>query len=42
MLAANHRAGRVQQRVHVVAEPLTAYLRYELTWQYGPNAAAGE
>jgi hypothetical protein len=28
--------------VHVVAEPPTAYMRYELTWQYGPNAAAGE
>ena len=42
MLTANHGAGKVQQRVHVVAEPPTAYMRYELTWQYGPNAAAGE
>ena len=42
MLTANHRAGKVQQRVHVVAEPPIAYMRYELTWQYGPNAAAGE
>jgi len=42
MLAANHRAGKVQQRVHVVAEPPTPYMQYELTWQYGPNAAVGE
>lgn len=30
------------QRVHVVTEPLSDYLRYELTWEYGPNADAGE
>jgi hypothetical protein len=42
VLTANRRAGKVQQRVHVVAQPPTAYMRYELTWQYGPNAAAGE
>jgi hypothetical protein len=34
--------GRVMQRVHVIREPLSDYLRYELTWSYGPNAAAGE
>lgn len=38
-----HRAaGRVMQRVHTVLEPLSAYLRFELTWAYAPNAAAGE
>ena len=42
MLTANRRAEKVQQRVHVVAEPPTGYIQYELTWQYGPNAAAGE
>ena len=26
------------QRVHVVVEPLTAYLRYELAWSYTPEA----
>lgn len=36
------RSGRSVQRVHVVREPLTDYLRYELTWSYAPNAAAGE
>lgn len=30
------------RRVHVVREPLSDYLRFELTWEYGPNAAAGE
>lgn len=30
------------QRVHVVREPLSAYLRFELTWEYGPNVEAGE
>jgi hypothetical protein len=35
-------AGRSISRVHVVREPLTPYLRYELTWSYGDNVAAGE
>jgi len=35
-------AGKVLQRVHVVEEPLTDYLRYEIGWSYGPNVAAGE
>ena len=35
-------AGKVFQRVHVVDEPLTDYLRYEIGWSYAPNAAAGE
>lgn len=30
------------QRVHVIREPLTDYLRFELTWEYGPNVEAGE
>lgn len=41
-IAANRRAGKLQQRVHVVAEPLSEYMRFELTWSYGPNVAAGE
>lgn len=41
-LRANRDAGRTQQRVHVVIEPITDYLAYELTWEYGPHAAAGE
>lgn len=35
-------AGVLIQRVHVVTEPLTDYLRFELAWAYPPNAAAGE
>lgn len=42
MIRRNVAAGRAVQRVHVVVEPLTEYLRYELTWAYGRNAAAGE
>lgn len=34
-------AGRVLQRVHIVQEPLTDYLRYELQ-HYATNARAGE
>ena len=29
-------------RVHVCREPLTLYLRYELTWSYAASTAAGE
>jgi hypothetical protein len=36
------RAGKVMQRVHVIVEPLTDYLRYEIGWSYGPNVEAGE
>ncbi len=35
-------AGKVMQRVHVVAEPLTEYLRFEINWSYPLNAAMGE
>lgn len=42
MIEANHRAGKLQQRVHVVTEPLSPYMQFELTWAYAPNARAGE
>ncbi|MGH3997807.1 MAG: DUF6879 family protein [Pseudonocardiaceae bacterium] len=42
LLRAHRDAGRVQQRVHVVTEPITDYVAYELTWEYGPHTAAGE
>jgi hypothetical protein len=42
MLRAHRDSGRVQQRVHVVTEPITDYLAYELCWEYGPHTAAGE
>ena len=42
LLRANRDAGRTQQRVHVVTEPVTDYLAYELTWEYGPHTTAGE
>ncbi len=34
--------GCTMQRVHVVREPITEYLRFELTWGYQPNVEAGE
>ncbi|GAA0934185.1 DUF6879 family protein [Pseudonocardia zijingensis] len=42
MIRAHVRAGRVMRRVHVVTEPVTDYMQFELTWAYAPNAAAGE
>jgi hypothetical protein len=36
------RDGKVIQRVHVVAEPVTDYLRYEMGCSYPPNVTAGE
>ncbi|GAA2020873.1 hypothetical protein GCM10009839_17120 [Catenulispora yoronensis] len=35
-------AGRRMYRVHVLARPLTDYLRYELEWGYFTNQTAGE
>ncbi len=34
--------GKVMQRVHAVAEPLTEYLQFEIGWSYPLNVAAGE
>lgn len=34
--------GRSMSRVHVVREPLSSYLQFELTWAYAPNVAAGD
>ncbi|MGH3620459.1 MAG: DUF6879 family protein [Sciscionella sp.] len=41
-VADNIAAGRTMQRVHVATEPLSDYMRYELTWAYQPNVATGE
>jgi hypothetical protein len=41
-IAQAQRHRRLMQRVHVVTEPLTDYIRYELAWAYAPNVAAGE
>lgn len=35
-------AGKRMSRVHIVVEPLTDYLRYEIGWSYAPNVDAGE
>lgn len=42
LLHAHRDAGRVWQRVHVVREPLSRYMEFELAWAYPPNAVAGE
>ncbi|MGH4021159.1 MAG: DUF6879 family protein [Pseudonocardiaceae bacterium] len=36
------REGCVMQRVHVVTEPISDYMRFELAWSYPPHVAAGE
>lgn len=41
MIRANAQAGRIMQRVHVVTEPLSDYIRFELAG-YAPNVEAGE
>lgn len=35
-------AGKRMQRVHVVQEPLSDYIRYEFGWSYKHSVAAGE
>lgn len=42
MLTAAADAGKAFQRVHVVTEPLTDYVCYEIEWSYAPNVAAGD
>lgn len=42
MIRARTAAGVTFQRVHVVVEPLTPYMCFELSWAYPPNARAGE
>lgn len=42
LVRARRRAGCTMQRVHVVTEPLTDYMQFELTWGYAPNVEAGE
>jgi hypothetical protein len=36
------RDGVVMRRVHVVTEPWSDYVRFEIAWSYPPNVAAGE
>lgn len=42
MLRKHAAAGRIHRRIHVVVEPLSDYMAYELCWEYGPHVAAGE
>lgn len=35
-------AGRLMQRVHVVPEPLSPYLQFEISWAYRLNEGGGE
>ena len=42
MLREAKASGKIVQRVHLVREPLTDYLRYEFEWSYPPNVEAGE
>lgn len=42
LVGAAVRDGRTMQRVHVVTEPLTDYVCFEVAWSYAYNVAAGE
>lgn len=42
MLARAAADGKTMRRVHVVTEPLSDYVRFELSWSYGENVTAGE
>ncbi|MGH3620457.1 MAG: DUF6879 family protein [Sciscionella sp.] len=42
LLRAHRAAGQVRQRVHVVTEPVSDYMAYELAWEYGLHVPAGE
>lgn len=42
LVGAATRDGRTMQRVHVVTEPLTDYVRFEVTWSYAHSVSAGE
>lgn len=42
MVRAHRVEGKARQRVHIVTEPISDYMAYELTWEYGPHVAAGE
>ena len=41
-LRVHREAGHAMQRVHVVVEPLSEYLKFELAWMYAINVAGGE
>lgn len=42
LVGAAVRDGRTMQRVHVVTEPITDYVRFEVAWSYAYSVAAGE
>lgn len=42
LVRAANRVGRLMQRVHVVTEPLTDYVRFEVAWSYAHSVSAGE
>jgi hypothetical protein len=42
MVREGKRAGKRYQRVHIVIEPLSDYVRFECAWAYRHNVAAGE
>lgn len=42
LVRAATQSGRSMQRVHVVTEPLSDYLRFEIGWSYPQSIAAGE
>jgi hypothetical protein len=41
-ISAARASGKAMSRAHLVREPLTDYMLYELQWSYPPNVEAGE
>lgn len=41
-IRANLAAGKSMSRVHVIEEPLSDYVRFEIAWPYQDSVAAGE
>jgi hypothetical protein len=42
LIRANIMAGKTMSRVHLIQEPLTDYLKFEILWPYRDNVDAGD
>jgi hypothetical protein len=42
MVRSAHAAGKQMQRVHIIIEPPSDYVRFELNWLYQDNVVSGE
>jgi hypothetical protein len=42
LIADNKAAGKTMSRVHIIQEPLTDYIKFEILWPYRDNVMAGD